>query len=85
MEVHEMAETSAPSIDDSYLEKVTEAAVRVGLVLLLLAWCFNILRPFITPVVWGGILAVAIFPAHRWLTAKLSGRARSSAVLDGIL
>ena len=44
-----MAESNAPSADDSYLEKVMEAVLRVGLILLLLFWCFNIIRPFITP------------------------------------
>lgn len=76
-----MSETSAPPIDDSYLAKVTETIVRVGLVLLLFFWCFNILRPFITPVVWGVILAVAVFPAYRWLTAKLGGRDKLGAVI----
>jgi predicted PurR-regulated permease PerM len=63
METSEMSEASAPPVDDSYLNKVLESVVRVGLVLLLLYWCFSILRPFITPVVWGVILAVAVFPA----------------------
>jgi predicted PurR-regulated permease PerM len=76
-----MADNSAPSVDDSYLDKVTEAVVRVGLVLLLLVWCFNIIRPFITPVVWGVILAVAVFPVYRWLTASLAGRAKLAALI----
>ena len=46
-----MSEPSAPLVDDAYLDKVTEAVVRIGLVLLLLFWCFSIIRPFITPVV----------------------------------
>jgi predicted PurR-regulated permease PerM len=85
MEAREMPEASAPPPDDSYLNKVIEAAVRVGLVLILLLWCFTIVRPFITPVVWGVILAVAVFPAYRWLTAKLAGREKLAAAILTVL
>jgi predicted PurR-regulated permease PerM len=85
MEARDMPEASAPPLDDSYLKKVIEAVVRVGLVLLLFLWCFNIIRPFITPVVWGVILAVAVFPAYRWLTAKLAGRGKLAAVILTLL
>jgi predicted PurR-regulated permease PerM len=85
MEEREMSEASAQPVDDSYLNKVIEAVIRVGLVLLLLFWCFAILRPFIMPVVWGVILAVAVFPAYRWLTAKLAGREKLAAVIFVVL
>ena len=80
-----MSEASAPLVDDSYLDKVTEAVVRIGLVLLLLFWCFSIIRPFMTPVVWGSILAVAIFPAHRWISAKLAGNEKLAALILAVL
>ena len=79
-----MTESAPPQPDDSYLSKVIEAAVRVGLVLLLLAWCFHIIRPFVTPVVWGIILAVAVFPAYQWLAARLGGRDKLAALLIGL-
>jgi predicted PurR-regulated permease PerM len=50
-------------------------------VLLLLAWCFAIIRPFITPVVWGIILAVAVFPAFQWLVTRLGGRDKLAALI----
>jgi predicted PurR-regulated permease PerM len=81
MEARDMSEASASPLDDSYLNKVMEAVVRVGLVLLLTFWCFSILRPFIIPVIWGAILAVAVFPAYRGLTAKLAGRGKPAAVI----
>lgn len=80
-----MGEFTPPQADDSYLSKVIEAAVRVGLVLLLLAWCFAIIRPFITPVVWGVILAVAVFPAYQWLVGRLGGRDRLAALVFCLL
>jgi predicted PurR-regulated permease PerM len=80
-----MAETTPPQLDDSYLSKVIEAAVRVGLVLLLIAWCFSIIRPFITPVVWGIILAVAVFPAYQWLVGRLGGRDKLAALFISLI
>jgi predicted PurR-regulated permease PerM len=80
-----MAETAPPQLDDSYLSKVIEAAVRVGLVLLLITWCFSIIRPFITPVVWGIILAVAVFPAFQWLATRLGGRDKLAALIVSLV
>jgi predicted PurR-regulated permease PerM len=42
-------------------------------------WCFEILRPFILPVVWGIILATAIHPAYDRLAQALGGRSRMAA------
>jgi predicted PurR-regulated permease PerM len=76
-----MVEPAPPQDDDSYYSKVIEAAVRLGLVLLLLTWCFTILRPFITPVVWGIILAIAVYPAYQWVLRRLDGRDKLAATV----
>jgi len=47
----------------------------------LLVWCFRILSPFLSIVMWSMIIAVAIYPAHKMLTAKLGGREKTSAAL----
>jgi len=80
-----MSEPAPPRLDDSYLAKVIEAAVRLGLVLVLLTWCFTIIRPFIIPVVWGIILAVAVFPAYQWLSDRLGGREKLAALLVSLV
>jgi predicted PurR-regulated permease PerM len=63
-----------------FLNKATEATIRIALVALLAAWCFQIVRPFILPVVWGIIIATAIFPTYRWLGRLMGGRERLAAV-----
>lgn len=70
---------------DEFLSRAVEASVRVVLVAILVVWCFQILRPFIAPVVWAAIIAVAVHPAHLRLTAWLGGRAKTSAVLLTLL
>jgi len=60
---------------------VLETTIRIGLVLVLLVWCFQIVRPFITPVVWGFIIAIAVAPVSRRLTTALGGRRVLAAVI----
>jgi predicted PurR-regulated permease PerM len=64
-----------------FLNKATEATIRIALVAMLVVWCFQIVRPFILPVVWGIIIATAIFPAYRWLGRVMGGRERLAAVV----
>ena len=52
-----------PPSDSSFLARTLEATIRVGLVLLLVGWCFRIVLPFATLVLWGIIIAIASHPA----------------------
>jgi predicted PurR-regulated permease PerM len=58
-----------------------ETAIRLGLVLLLLVWCFQIVRPFVTPILWGFIIAIALAPAYLRLTSLLGGRRKLAATI----
>ena len=64
-----------------FLNKATEATIRIALVALLVVWCFQIVRPFLLPVVWGIIIATAIFPAYRWLGRVMGGHEWLAAVV----
>ena len=64
-----------------FLNKATEATIRIALVALLAAWCFQIVRPFVLPVVCAIIIATAVFPAYRWLGRMMGGRERLAAVV----
>ena len=52
---------------------------------MLVAWCFQIVRPFIVPAVWGIIIAVAIHPAYGRLETLLGGRHAIAATLCSVL
>ncbi len=67
------------------LKRALEVGIRIGLLLLLVVWSFEIVRPFIVPVIWGIILAVATFPAYRRFLGVLGGRAGLAATLVTIL
>jgi predicted PurR-regulated permease PerM len=69
------------SSDERFLARAVETTVRIALVLALAAWCFAILRPFVLPVAWAVIIAVAVHPVYTRLRALLGGRSRLAAVL----
>ena len=79
--------TTAPEslTDRIFVHRAVEAAIRIGLLALLVAWCFQIVRPFIVPVVWGIIIAVAVYPGYRPLEAVLGGRRTIAATLFTLL
>jgi len=60
-------------------------AIRLGLVLFAVYWCYQIVEPFIPLVLWGAIVAVAIYPLHMKLAAQLGGREKLSATLMTLL
>jgi predicted PurR-regulated permease PerM len=58
-----------------------ETTIRIGLLLLLLVWCFQIVRPFLAPILWGFIIAIAAAPLYSKLTAALGGRRKLAATI----
>ena len=58
-----------------------EVVLRVGLLLVLAFWCFSIAEPFLVPIVWGMIIAVAVHPAYARLRHRLGDRRGLAATL----
>ena len=46
------------SNDKLFVGRAIEATIHIGLVALLVFWCFKIGQPFIETIVWGIIIAV---------------------------
>ena len=57
------------------------AFIQIAAVAILLYWCFTLVSPFVTVVIWALILSVALYPAHVRLTARLGGREKLSATV----
>ncbi|MGB5747151.1 MAG: AI-2E family transporter [Desulfobacterales bacterium] len=76
-----MDTSSQPSNDSLFVARALEATIHIGLVFLLLYWCFKIGQPFIQIIVWGIIIAVAIHPGYNRLKSSLGGRGRLAAIL----
>ncbi len=52
---------------DEITKSAMEAVTKIGLVALLIVWCFEIIHPFVGPIVWGIIIAVGTFPIYGWV------------------
>jgi predicted PurR-regulated permease PerM len=68
-----------------YLNRAVEVSTRIGLVILLAAACFLILRPFLPLITWGIIIAISVYPGYRRLQLLLRGRRVLSSVLITLL
>ena len=64
----------AVASQNTFTQDSIEAVIRIGLLLLLASWCFKIITPFIVPVMWGVIIAVAVYPLFCKLKNMLGGR-----------
>lgn len=63
------------------LQMVIDIAIKLGVLFLLLAWCFRIISPFISIVIWALIIAVAIFPLFKSISKKLGDSKKISATI----
>ena len=76
-----MGNTTEATDDRHFQSRVMDAAIRISLLALLVLWCFNIIKPFIMPVLWGAIMAVAIYPLFVTAYTRLGGRQKLAATL----
>ena len=66
--------------------KMAENLIQLAVLAILVFWCVRILQPFILPVLWGVIIAVAIYPLYLKLANLLGGRrGLASVLLTGLL
>ncbi|MBU2649982.1 MAG: AI-2E family transporter [Bacteroidetes bacterium] len=66
---------------DNLTTRVLETSIRVGLVIILLVWCYLIIQPFMVMIIWGIIIAIALYPGYNWLKKRLGERKKLAALL----
>jgi predicted PurR-regulated permease PerM len=71
--------------EEKFVRKVMEATIRTGIVVLLALWSFKIFSPFLAPVVWGMIIAVATYGLYGGLRTRLNGRDGLAATVFTLL
>ena len=64
---------------------VVDIVVRLAFLSLLAYWSLLLIGPFITVVLWGIVLTVALYPIFTWLRARLGGRGSLAATLITIV
>lgn len=55
-------------------KQIFETILQLGLVFLILGFCFQLLLPFMMPILWAIILAITFYPIFNFLQRKLKGR-----------
>lgn len=80
-----MQSSNQNTTDKSAENKVIHYALQLLALAMLLIWCYKIIQPFISIMVWSTILATALFPLQLKLTSKLKGRNIVSAVIITLL
>jgi len=76
-----MTSANSAQTDDRFLANAIASFIQIGVLLILVMLCYRIIAPFITIMVWGLIISVALYPAHTSLTAKLGGREKWSSFI----
>lgn len=64
-----------------FTKNVIEAAIKISILGVLVVWTFQLIKPFMIPVIWGMILAVAVEPFIARVAKMLGGRRSLAAVL----
>ena len=80
-----MTEPDKVAQERKYTGPAIDIAIRIGVIALLIVLCFQILRPFISLVIWGAILAIAFYPVCRRLRNVLGGRGKLAAAIITIV
>jgi predicted PurR-regulated permease PerM len=65
--------------------KLVDLLIRLGFLFLILSWSFRILTPFTNVILWGIILAMALFPLHKKLSTKLKNNNKLASIIIVIL
>ncbi|MGR5062159.1 AI-2E family transporter [Photobacterium sp. DNB22_13_2] len=68
-----------------FINNMLEASIRIGLLVILIVWTYDIIKPFVIPVLWGAIIAVALMPLTLKLEGLMKGRRGLSATILALL
>jgi predicted PurR-regulated permease PerM len=71
--------------DQKFQDNMMTSYIQIAAVTIIVFWCFTIISPFIGMVLWALIIAVALYPLHQSLTAKMGNRAKLSATIFVLL
>lgn len=78
-------ESDGSSANKQFIDNMVESALRIGLIFVLLFWSYQLISPFLIPILWGAIIAVALMPVVLKLKALLGGRHATAATLVTLL
>lgn len=69
----------------NHVQLAVDLLIKLGVLVLLLVWCFKIIEPFISIVFWAVIIAVTLLPAFNALALRLGNRKKLAATIFTLL
>jgi predicted PurR-regulated permease PerM len=72
-------------MNQSVKSPLIDTILRIVVLFLLIAWCIGIILPFIEPVIWGAIIAVALHPFFAMVKRRVGNRNTLTGVLLTLL
>jgi len=80
-----MTGNTSSASDDKFVKNAVESAIKIGALLVLVIWCYQIIAPFIMLVLWAVIIATAVHPVYNKLSIKLGNRKKATAALLSVV
>ncbi|MDX2429795.1 MAG: AI-2E family transporter [Bacteroides sp.] len=71
--------------EENQVRMSVRSAMSIAFIGLIFLLSFNVIKPFLVPIVWGIIIAVGVYPLHRRFTKFLGNRAKLSAILIALI
>ncbi len=76
-----MQDSTHPANDVNLQRNLMTAFIQIAAVVILISYCLDIVGPFVSLIIWGLVLAVAIHPLFLKLAASLGGKEKLAATL----
>lgn len=76
-----MNNSDTVAADRNFQKNAMASFIQIAAVALLVIMCFRIVAPFLSIVVWGMIIAVALYPVHTKLSGRIGGREKLSSTI----
>jgi len=76
-----MQESMYPANDVNLQRNLVTTFIQIAALVILVSYCLDIVGPFLSLVIWGLVLAIAIHPLHTKLAAALGGNEKLAATI----
>ena len=80
-----MQESMYPTNDVNLQRNLITTFIQIAALVILVSFCLDIVGPFLSLLIWGLVLAVAIHPLHTKLAAALGGNEKLAATIITVL
>jgi len=80
-----MNTSQTAAADRNFQKNAMASFIQIAAVVVLVFWCLQIVAPFISVILWGLIIAVALYPVHVTFAARIGGRDKLASTIFVLL